>query len=96
MVKRQKGIMDQLLVRADLPGEPLPGVPLVELMNDHRVLIENHRGVTLYKTTEIRVRVRYGEISVCGSNLEMACMTGRQLVITGNILSINIMRGSCK
>ena len=95
-MKRHKGIMDHILVHTDLLCEPVPGVPLLELMNDHRVLIENHCGVTAYGPAEIRIRVKYGEISVCGSKLEMACMTGKQLVIIGNIHSINIMRGTCK
>lgn len=27
---------------ADIHGQPLPGVPIVELAGDRRVLIENH------------------------------------------------------
>ena len=96
MVKRHQRILDGLLVNSDLPCEPVPGVPLVELMNDQRVLIENHRGVTAYEKTEIRVQVKFGEIIVCGDLLEIACMSAKQLIIKGNIQSINISRGICK
>ncbi len=44
----------------------LPGQPVVELVGDRRVLIENHIGVTEYGTERICVKVKYGQLSVCG------------------------------
>ena len=40
--------MERMVERADLPGEALPGQPLVELLGERRVLIEHHGGVTEY------------------------------------------------
>ena len=73
--------------------EPVPGLPLVEIAGQRRVLIENHRGVSCYGAEQIRVRVKYGEISVSGTGLELARMTGQQLVITGNIHCVHLMGG---
>lgn len=70
----------------------LPGQPVVELVGDRRVLIENHIGVTEYGTERICVKVKYGQLSVCGYGLELVRMTKAQLVITGNIGSITIDR----
>lgn len=77
---------------ADLSAETLPGVPIVELAGDSRVLIEQHSGVTEYSREQISVRVRYGTICICGCNLELALMTRQQLVIIGKINCIRLQR----
>ena len=73
-------------------GEGLPGVPVVELAGDGRVLIEHHRGVVEYGTQKICVKVKYGLLCICGMGMELAKMTKDQLVNTGRIGSITIQR----
>lgn len=71
----------------------LPGMPLVEIAGEKRVLIENHKGVTEYDADRICVRVNFGQICVCGEHLTLAQMTGACLVICGRIDSITLLRG---
>ena len=73
-------------------SEPMPGLPLVEIAGQGRVLIENHRGVCCYGREEIRVKVRFGHISVSGSHLELARMSRETLVITGHIENVTLHR----
>lgn len=82
----------RLADEADLSGEPLPGVPVVELAGDGRVLIERHKGVTEYSREIIGIQMSYGKLEVCGCNLELSCMTREQLVISGRICGIRIQR----
>lgn len=91
MVKH-RGWIERLADSADLQGEAFPGQPLVELYGDRRVLIEHHGGVTEYGREKIQVKVRYGYLCICGSCLELARMTADQLVITGRIDSVSIIR----
>ncbi len=88
----RKNIFDRLIMGADLPGEALPNLPLVEIMGEHRVLIENHKGVAGYGNTEICVKVKFGFIKVTGEGLALARMTSHQLVITGQIDGVNLCR----
>lgn len=76
----------------DLPGESVPGMTVVELAGDRRVLIEKHGGVTQYSCEKIGVKVRYGQVEISGCGLELACMSREQLVITGRIDSICLLR----
>lgn len=92
-MKYREKVLDRLALNADLPGEVLPGLPLVEIAGDSRVLVENHSGVTSYGCNEIRVKVRFGLLHICGSCLKLARMTKNQLVITGRIDSIALQRG---
>ena len=91
-MKRKGSWMDRLTDQMDLAAEPLPGLPLVEIAGERRILIENHSGVSLYGPEHICVHVKFGQISVRGSGLSMAKMSRRQLVITGRVDSVNLVR----
>lgn len=84
--------MERVTNGLDLPAEPIPGQPLVELIGERRVLIENHDGVTQYGREKICVKVKYGQIAVQGCGLELARMTKEQLIICGRIDSVTLMR----
>ena len=82
-----------LTERVGLYGESLPGIPLLELSVDDRVLIENHICVSSYSQGEISVRVSYGCIRIVGRSLVLACVGKEQLVIHGKVDSVTVERG---
>lgn len=84
--------MERLVDRADLQGEVMPGQPLVEIYGEERILIEHHRGVTEYGREKIQVKMRYGSLCICGFGLELAQMNADQLIISGRIDSVSIIR----
>ena len=67
--------------------------PLVELMGDHRVLIENHLGIAEYGGCRITVKTHSGCISVMGDCLQIAVITKERVVITGKISGMELHRG---
>lgn len=87
-----RSILDKMTDRADLLGEPIPGQTIVELAGERRVLIENHFGVTQYSRERICVKVKYGQVAVCGCGLELSRMTKEQLVICGKIDEVTLIR----
>ena len=78
--------------RLDLPEEPIPVQPLVEIAGQGRVLIEHHCGVTEYRREAICVKVKFGHIRVEGRGLELSRMTRQQLIICGCIDSVRLER----
>lgn len=92
-MKKGKAIIGRISDAADLQTEVLPGRPIVELYSDQRLLIEIHRGIVEYGTQKIQVRVQYGILCVCGNSLEVVRMTSQQLVISGRIDAIQLIRG---
>ena len=88
----KQDLLSRLTEDLELPGEILPGQSLVELVGDSRVLVENHRGVTEYSRCRIGATVSFGRVLVCGENLELARMTQRQLVITGRVEGVSLVR----
>lgn len=89
----RKPLSEMIAEQSDLLDEAFPGQPLVELMGDRRVLIEHHCGVNRYGSDAICIRMKYGQIQINGSRLELAKMCGKQLVITGQVDSVSIIRG---
>ncbi len=87
-----KNVLERLTIAADLPEEPIPGQPLIELVGDGRVLIEHHKGVMQYGRCQIGVRVKFGTVLVFGEKLELTKMTAGTLVITGRIQGVRLER----
>ena len=93
-MKHRKNVLQKLAEHPALYSQPLPGIPLVEIAGDRRILVENHQGITEYYREKICIRVKYGHICVLGNELELSCMTGQKLVISGKIDSVAFMRGA--
>lgn len=89
---KHRGWMERIAETADLQGEIIPGQPLVEIFGERRVLIEHHGGVTQYSREQIRIKMSYGHLCVSGSCLELARMCADQLIITGHIDSVSMIR----
>ena len=84
--------LQHLADRTELESEALPGLPIVEIAGDRRVLIERHGGILEYGPDRIRVKVSYGTVCIAGCGLELIRMTHRQLVISGRVDSVCLQR----
>lgn len=91
-MKQNKHIIARLADTADLSDEVIPGVPLVEIAGDSRVLIEHHCGLSEYSCESICANVKFGAVQVKGSNLELTRITKEQLIISGCIESVMLLR----
>ena len=89
-MKGRINVVSKMLMSADLDAELEAGLPILEIAGTERLLIENHQAVTGYSCDSICVKVNYGSISICGSNLIITKMTKGQLVICGNIHSVHL------
>ena len=76
--------------------EPFPGVPLVEISGERRILIENHKGIIRYGDEKVCVKVKFGTVTICGKKLTLAYMIGDKIVISGEIESVTLKKGSVK
>jgi len=87
-----RNFLEMMMDQSSLGSESVPGQPIIEIAGEHRVLIENHQGVSAYGKDRILVNVKFGCICICGCNLEMLHMTKEQLVIYGRIDTIGLQR----
>lgn len=63
-------------------------LPLLELLGESRVLIENHLGVVGYSAEEIKIKVHFGIWVVSGDHLQLMQINRSQIVIKGEIYSV--------
>ena len=91
---KKQDLLQKLADAMELPGEPIPGRPILELLGDSRIVLEHHRGVLAYSGEKIVVSVSYGELEISGENLELLQMTARQLIVAGPVTAIILKRGS--
>lgn len=94
-MKMKQAIMQHVIHGTELAAQPLPAVPLIEVIGFNRMLIENHICIDSYCPQEISIRVKYGSITVEGDCLQLAYMSPEKLVITGKIRSMQINDNEC-
>ena len=87
----RRKLKDYLEEKTDNP-DIFPSVPIVELAGSHRMLVENHLGVIQYSTEKIGIKMKYGQLQICGCGLTLEQMTKVKLVVTGRIDGISLLR----
>ena len=79
------GIYERFGRLSSLGGGSAPGVPLIEMLSDKRVLIENHQGICRYTREQICIYAQHGVLCVNGQNLYLEKMSKEQMIITGKV-----------
>ncbi len=92
----RKWYMDKVATNVDFDNDLFPYLPIVEISGDKRVLIENHCGVQGYESGKISVNSKLGSIIVCGEQLKIRKMTKEQLIISGRINCVSLVRRNCE
>lgn len=90
---KRRSFVRNIADKVGLHGESIPGVPLVEINGDDRVLIENHLCVLGYSENEVTVRTSLGCIKISGRKMVLSCLRKEQLVIHGKIDGVTLLRG---
>ncbi len=87
---KKRHLMEKMLSMVDLYSEPVPGKPLIEIIGNQSMLIENHCGVISYGRESIVVKTKNGCIQICGMRLILTKMSKDILRITGTINTVEI------
>ena len=90
---RQGRLYNRLCQMSFSGNGTVPGIPLIEIIADKRVLIENHRGIHRYTREIICVETAIGIVRIKGQMLFLEKMSYDQLTITGNIDGVMLCRG---
>ena len=85
-----KHLFERVARAVDLGSEPIPGKPLVEIIGEGAVLIENHCGVISYSSETVCVKTKRGCICVHGAGLTLTKMSKELLRICGKIQNVEL------
>lgn len=73
-----------------LPADAVAGLPLLELTGDRQLRVERHRGILAYDPREIHIGGGKVTIRVRGMGLELKVMNRTELLITGQIIAVEL------
>ena len=84
----RKGIITNIV---EICGGTVGNKPLLELISNKRLLIENHNGVVQYSNEIISINTSIGRYDILGFELNLKVLSDERLVIVGNISGISIL-----
>lgn len=73
---------------ASLPKDVVLKVPILTVIGQMELRVENYRGITEYTDSFIRIQTKIGQIKIHGEHLEIPCYTNDEMQITGSIHQI--------
>lgn len=88
--RKREGLLEKTAEVFDLPGDLVAGLPRVELTGSRELRMENHKGILAYGDEEIHISGGKMVVKVRGAGLELKSMNARELLITGDILGVDL------
>lgn len=73
---------------SELPKDVALGMPVLTLIGQIEMSIENYRGIIEYTDTLVRVQTKSGQIRITGKKLQVDYYTNDDMKITGRIEGI--------
>ena len=74
----------------DLSRDVVAGLPVISMLGDCEVFIENYRGILEYSSEYLKVSTRIGNIRVSGSNLVIYHMNQDEILLRGRIGKVSL------
>lgn len=89
----KKSLKTRITDAAGMPKDVLFGVPIVTIIGQNEICIENYRGILEYTDKLIRIQTKLGRIHVLGRNLQIEYYTNDEMKIVGHINLIEYHEG---
>lgn len=84
----KKGKMQRLAGLLELPQDIFLDLPRLTLLGNIQMLIENHKGIVEYTPLLVRIRLKQGELIICGSDLVLSHLQAEQILVEGTVSEI--------
>lgn len=84
----KKTFINRMADAANMPKDVVLGVPILTMIGQMEVSVENYRGILEYTDLLIRVQTKIGQIKIIGKSLQIDYYTNDEMKVTGHIDSI--------
>lgn len=88
MGKNIKNVFAKVL---EVPKEVVIDLPLISMMGNEEITIENYKGVIEYSEEKIRINTAKGVVKVEGRSMVLKEITDDDIQILGNIVKIEFV-----
>lgn len=89
MKKNKKKNNSRLNNILEFPEEISNNEPKITIIGFKKIMVENYKGILEYENFFVRLNTTIGVLNINGFNLSLNEMTDEDLIITGNIESID-------
>ena len=87
--KRKNKIPSRVNTFLEIPQEISTNIPKLTIVGFQKILIENYKAILEYQDFYVRLSTHIGIININGFELNLNEMTNDDILITGNIESID-------
>lgn len=88
MKERIEQTTNKIIESLDLPQDLFLGMPCLSFTGNRELFISNHRGILSYETEQISVQAKSFQIQIAGKHLVIVNYSKDELIIKGNIRSV--------
>jgi sporulation protein YqfC len=89
----KKDLKARIADASGVPKDVVLGVPLVTVIGQNEVCVENYRGILEYTDKLIRIQTKLGKIHVLGRGLQIQYYNNDEMKITGHVMTIEYYEG---
>jgi sporulation protein YqfC len=90
--ENKKKLKEKVAEILELPKEVVLDLPKITMFGDRNMLVENYKGIIEYDDNKIRVNTGRGIIKVTGEKLMIREITSEDLMIDGDIVSLEFLK----
>ena len=87
--RRKKSVKSRISKALEVPDEVALDVPKITILKFEEVLIENYKGILEYQDFFVRIKTNIGIININGFKLTLEEMTTDDLIVKGQIESVD-------
>ena len=89
----KKDLKARIADASGVPKDVVLGVPLLTVIGQNEVCVENYRGILEYTDKLIRIQTKLGKIHVLGRGLQIQYYNNDEMKITGHVMTIEYYEG---
>lgn len=89
----KKTLKTRITDASGMPKDVILGVPLVTVIGQNELCVENYRGILEYTEKFIRIQTKLGKIHITGKELQIEYYTNDEMKIIGQVERIEFLEG---
>ncbi len=89
--KVNQNIKKKLVNTLELPKEIIFNLPLITIVGNEEINIENYKGVIEYSPEKIRINTACGVLKINGEKLSFKQITAENIIVTGVIQTLEYL-----
>ena len=89
--KVNQNIKKKLVNTLELPKEIIFNLPLITIVGNEEINIENYKGVIEYSPEKIRINTECGVLKINGEKLSFKQITAENIIVTGVIQTLEYL-----